>query len=318
MIETVCIVKQIGQEKFEAYSNNCLIYRTKTIDEPMKKGKLHLFGTHRRPKVPKRKEASVKNDMALFTRFYIDCQNCDGNLDEFFRHENQACTLALSDASKLHLGSKNQLLERLEGVAESDALAVTSVVLDGTIIMQMLKPGTANTFEEYAHQVFIPYVKGQLRGVSPFDLVWDSYKDGSLKMVIREKRGKGVRMRVVSTTAIPENWQSFLRVDASKVELFTFLSDVLVQSLHDEAKELVVTYGEAVTCLPRQEDESSLAPCSHEEVDTRIMLHVAHAAQHDHCRIQVQTVDTDVLAVMVAQVLPYVDELWIAFGIGKN
>ena len=50
------------------------------------------------------------------------------------------------------------------------------------------------------------------------------------------------------------------------------------------------------------------------------MLHVAHAAEHDHRWIQVRTVDTDVvvLAVMVAQALPCVDELWIAFGTGKN
>ena len=50
------------------------------------------------------------------------------------------------------------------------------------------------------------------------------------------------------------------------------------------------------------------------------MLLVDHAAQHDHCRIQVQTIDTDVivLAVMVAQALPWWDELWIAFGMGKN
>ncbi|KAK3867200.1 hypothetical protein Pcinc_027317 [Petrolisthes cinctipes] len=52
---------------------------------------------------------------------------------------------------------------------------------------------------------------------------------------------------------------------------YSFLSNVLVQTFHDDAKELVVTDGEAVICLPRQEDESSLAPCC-QEADTRIML----------------------------------------------
>ena len=39
------------------------------------------------------------------------------------------------------------------------------------------------------------------------------------------------------------------------------------------------------------------------------MLHVVHAAQHDHRRIQVRTIDTDVvvLVVMVAQALPCVN-----------
>jgi len=50
--------------------------------------------------------------------------------------------------------------------------------------------------------------------------------------------------------------------------------------------------------------ESSLVPCSH-EAGARITLHVAHAAKHDHRRIQVRTVDTAdvmVLAVMVTLV----------------
>ena len=104
----------------------------------------------------------MKNDKALFARFYIGCQNRNGSLDEFFHHENQAHTPALSDAEKIHLDSKTQLPECLGDVAEaqSDAHAVTSVVLDGAVIVQMLKSCTANTFEEHTHQVFIPYVKG--------------------------------------------------------------------------------------------------------------------------------------------------------------
>ena len=322
VIETVRTAKLIGQEQFQAYSMDCLIDRTKTIDEPIKRNKLPLFGTERKPRSPKGKVASMRNDVALFARLYIGCQSRDGNLDEFFRHENQACPPSLSDAGKMHLCSKSDLLVCLEGIveAQSDAPVVSCVVLDGAVIVQMLKPGTATTFQEYAHQVFIPYVEGQLRRVGRLDLIWDSYKEGSLKMATREKWGKGVRRHVVSNAVLPGNWQSFLRVDANKVELFSFLSKELVKTVNAQAKKLVVTDGEAVVCLPRQDDESTLAPCSQEEADTRIMLHVAHAAAHGHCQIQIRTVDTDVvvLAVMVAQTLPCLDELWIAFGTGKN
>jgi len=125
---------------------------------------------------------------------------------------------------------------------------------------------------------------------------------------------------VVSTAVIPRNWQIFLRVDANNDEQFTVLYAMLVQSVQNEGKELVVNDGEAVLCLPRQVDESSLTPCGHEEADLRIMLHVTHTAMHDHSRIQVRTVDTDVvvLAMRLAQVLPYVDKPWITCGMGKN
>ena len=72
--------------------------------------------------------------------------------------------------------------------------------------------------------------------------------------------------------------------------------------------------------MPPQQDVHLLAPCSHEEPDSRMMLHVAHAAQHGHHKILVRTVDTDVvvLAVMVAETLPAEDEVWLAFGTGKH
>ena len=74
-----------------------------------------------------------------------------------------------------------------------------------------------------------------------------------------------------------------------------------------------VTDGERVLCVPPQQDIHSLAPCSHEEADTCMLLHVAHAAQHGHSRMLVRTVDTDVvvLAVMVVQRLPAEDEVWL-------
>ena len=51
-----------------------------------------------------------------------------------------------------------------------------------------------------------------------------------------------------------------------------------------------------------------------------MLLHVAHAAQHGHQIIMIQTVDTDfvVLAVAAAKGPKPADELWLAFGTGKS
>ena len=77
----------------------------------------------------------------------------------------------------------------------------------------MLKPAVAMNFDDYAQDVFIPYLSSKLQTVSRLDLVWDRYIADSLKGSARSKRGKGVRRRVVGAAAIPGNWQNFLRVD---------------------------------------------------------------------------------------------------------
>ena len=59
--------------------------------------------------------------------------------------------------------------------------------------------------------------------MSRVDLVWDTYKDDSLKGTARAKRGKGVRRHVVGKAALTGNWQNFLRIDSNKRELFSFL-----------------------------------------------------------------------------------------------
>jgi len=64
---------------------------------------------------------------------------------------------------------------------------------------------------------------------------------------------------------------------------------------------------------------SALAPCSHEEADSRIFVHVKDMAQQGHTKMMIRTVDTDVVVIAVAKFLQIgLEELWVAFGTGKN
>ena len=66
VIETVRNAKQIGQYQFEAFSKECIVDRTKTIEEAIHRNKLPLFATNRGPKIPKGNQQvkSLKNDVA--------------------------------------------------------------------------------------------------------------------------------------------------------------------------------------------------------------------------------------------------------------
>ena len=264
--------------------------------------------------------SSLKSDVSLFSRLFIACQSRDGNLEEFFLHENQAYPPSLSQHGKLRLGNKSDLLHCLENSIElNENLAVSNldvVILDGAAVVNFLKPHTARTFDEYALNVFLPYIFSQLKKAIRVDVVWDQYFDNSLKSQTRSKQGKGIRRRVEASSSLPSNWQEFLRVEANKIELFAFLVKHISQMVI--TKELLATNGSDVLCIPAR-DTSCLAPCDHEEADTRIMVHLADAVNKGYRKILIRTVDTDVVVLAVAATSKLeIEELWVAFGTSKS
>ena len=87
------------------------------------------------------------------------------DLDDFFRHENQACPPFLSKLGKLRQGNKADLLSCLENCTEpvSSQPNAEVTILDGVVVVNFLKPVAAKTFEDYAVKVFLPYIKRQLQ-----------------------------------------------------------------------------------------------------------------------------------------------------------
>lgn len=78
-VETVMNAKRIGQEQFEAFTRECLLDRTKALDDPIRRNKLKVFSTStpRNQSKGQQQLASVKNDRELFARLYISCQGME-------------------------------------------------------------------------------------------------------------------------------------------------------------------------------------------------------------------------------------------------
>ena len=146
------------------------------------------------------------------------------------------------------------------------------------------------------------------------DVVWDECITDSLKAETRTRRGKGIRRRVEPSNTIPGNWQEFLRINDNK--MFSFLASSAAIIATD--KQVISTCHTGVLCI-QSRYVAGLAPCTHEEADTRILLHLEDAVKQGYNKVSIRTVDTDVvvLAVASAQRLN-ITELWIAFGAGKN
>ena len=123
-----------------------------------------------------------------------------------------------------------------------------------------------------------------------YTTVWDEYFADSLKAGTRTRRGKCIRRRIEPSNLIRGNWQEFHRIDDNKIELVLFLTTSAATNA--TAKQVMSTYHTDVLCTqPR--DVSGLAPCTYEEADTRILLHLEDATvKQGYDKIPIRTVDT--------------------------
>ena len=318
--ETVRRIEILGEEQYTKFVTERLQKCTNAITEIIPKNKLPLFS---RPPINIQSEhkahlAALKSDCNLFSRLYISCQSRDDDIDHFFSHENQAAPPTLSTAGKMRHGVKSDLLCCLESDICDKNIATPvadAQIIAGAVLVQMLNPGTARTFQEYGERVFAAYIRGQLEKSCCIDLVWDVCLAEIMKASTRQKRGTGTRKRVAPYTVMPTNWKDFLRVDANKTKLFAFLSREAVHFPVAEAKKLYATDGIGVLCSPIDSDLARLASCSYEEANARLLLLVTDDVQKGYKKVTIRTVDTDVVILAIASfsnIAP--EELWFAFG----
>ena len=322
--KTVQEIEAIGEDQYKRFIEERLEKCDKPITEPIIKNKLPLFSKPMVKRPPTRQQnhiTALKNDCSLFSRLYIACQTRDGDLDTFFAHENQATPPSLSLGGKIRPSAKSDLLHCIE-LCEKQLLQapnVDAIILDGAAVVHMLHPGTARAFQDYADTVFGSYILSQLQNADRVDIVWDVYMEDSLKATTREKRGKGVRRRVASTTVIPSKWKDFLRLDENKTELFRFLSQHAIKIPVVDGKSIYATEGTNVLCSLADADLDNVVPCSQEEADTRIFLHASDAVNKGYRKLSVRTVDTDIVILAISMFREInLEELWLAFGTGSN
>ena len=128
--DTLQKIEKLGSEQYEKFIEERLLSHNLSIAEPIKKNNLYFFS---RPPIRQKSSkqiqmSSLKSNCSLFSRLYIASQTRDGDLQEFFKHENQAYPPALSQGGVLRSGIKSELVHCLESLVSVDGTPTTPTV----------------------------------------------------------------------------------------------------------------------------------------------------------------------------------------------
>ena len=125
-------LEKTGEKQYEEFVNERLVTQSRPVSDPIKRNHSPLFSHPpvRYKSQTKQMLSSVKSDCSLYSRLYmyISCQTREGDLDEFFAHENQACPSSLLNKGKFRLGIKSDIvscLEELVATSKDDGIADT-------------------------------------------------------------------------------------------------------------------------------------------------------------------------------------------------
>ena len=100
--------------------------------------------------------------------------------------------------------------------------------------------------------------------------------------------------------------------------MFCFISDQ-IEKLDVGHKVIYTTHLSSVLSTSSTELTAEIQPCNHEESDTRMLIHAAHATRHGHTKVVLRTVDTDVLVIAISQMSNLgLAEIWLEFGVSKH
>ena len=110
---------------------------------------------------------------------------------------------------------------------------------------------------------------------SRLDVVFDVYRDRSLKLETRENRGAtDTRVSLKKETPLShKNFSNVLKVGENKTSIFNLISEGVSSK---ETDALLVSTKESGVVSNQIQGETNLAPCNQEEADTRIFLRCAY------------------------------------------
>ena len=301
--EDLLNAKEKGMEAMEEFITSRLTENPEVeFFDPIKKMKLKTFSTMKKTVTNKVKDKiiPVKSHSNMFGQLALLMQTRDIDLREVFKYPVGPYPWSLcGPMGELRKTSKASLLHLIEKDVNTEEFVEgeTVTVLDGMALVQKLRT-SGKTFGELS-QDLAEIVLALGKNSSRIDLVFDVYRDESIKNAQRTRRSTGRLLYQNLKPSQPvKQCSNFLSSSHNKREFIkSIVSAWKARSLNVSQKKLFVGYENHCCCFSSDgvSDIPELAS-NQEEADTRMLLHIQHEAaqSHDLKSFIVHSPDTDV------------------------
>ena len=333
--DDVCRMTAVGTEQYNSFVQNRIVDRSVNLWDRMPNVNLKLFRTVAKKNIVKTKAGvvEVKQDQNLFTRTLTICRSRPDMVlkDIIGKYELTVVPRSMfhPDGSMMHISAKSKLMHHLEELVKDDVTKGDTdsqtdlesngrwsiAIVDAMAEVQMFTPVNSSTIAELSC-CFADKILNKYSLFSEVHLVFDTYFDDSLKGYERKRREKGVvpiRYKIDANTVIrkvPMN--KLLSHNQTKGDLTEYFGKAFLEAAALRNRNVTVSFKNQA--ISTGIDTSELAS-THEEGDTKIMLHAVHAARRGAESIRIFSPDTDVLVLSVrrAPLLPD-DTLFVTLG----
>lgn len=199
---------EIGKKNMEAFIQDRLNTNKVSFWEPLKQLKIKTFASTKKKitlKSTNEKVISIDADRNLFGRLLIVANSREVNLRDVLAYELSPVPLSLAHCDgSLRKTTKSVLMSVLEEkVRVSARLPVEPQdtksihLIDGMAVVQTMKSGNASTFGELANKFYAIATEPLLQnGCDRVDIVFDQYRDMSIKSHERSRRGSSSALEV--------------------------------------------------------------------------------------------------------------------------
>lgn len=328
---------EVGESSLKSFLNRLVDASKLDFFSPIKNLKLKTFSC-----VGKIVNLKVKNETFqlqsnrnLLTRLLVLAKVQNLDLADLMTYSLNPVPPALGnyDGSKTKT-NKATLIHHIEEICGDSAVAVSeiasnpAIIVDGMALIQQIKH-TAPTFGEFAEHLLLSLIKlAKQFNSKRIDFVTDRYPDVSIKKMEQNRRAcAGIqKVKIVKASQkTPKQMKKFLALGSNKENLIEFCFQhwkTLNANSFDDFTVLVV-HGFKCHRFYRNLDneliveEVSELQCDHEEADTRMYLHAAHASK-THESIIIKSPDTDVLLLGLAFVHNIPKDLFFVQGTSQN